>query len=51
MAGAFIGAARNDKSVNWSFEAFYRPEGFIMPEPEKQVKEPAKSQKLGRTGW
>jgi penicillin-binding protein 1A len=51
IVGEFIRAAREDKAVNWSYEAFEQPEGFIMPEPEKQVKEPAKNQKLGRTGW
>lgn len=52
IVGEFIVRARNDKSVNWSMEAFEQPEGFLMPEPAPEVKkEPAKNQKLGRTGW
>jgi penicillin-binding protein 1A len=51
IVGEFIRRARADKSVNWSYEAFEQPEGFIMPEPPTQKTDPQKNQKLGRTGW
>ncbi len=51
IVGQFIQYASNDPEVDWSFNAFEPPPGFVMPE-EPQLR-PADQQedRRGRIGW
>ncbi|MDX1637837.1 MAG: transglycosylase domain-containing protein [Balneolaceae bacterium] len=52
IVGTFINMAQNDPEVNWSYDAFEAPPGFVMPQdPDSTGEQFLKDGKKGRIGW
>jgi len=53
IVGTFINLAQSDPEVNWSYEAFEAPPGFVMPlDPDSSgTDQPLKGDRKGRIGW
>jgi len=53
IVGRFINLATSDPEVNWSYDAFEPPPGFVMPQdPDSTGSDnPLKGEKKGRIGW
>lgn len=53
IVGRFINLAQSDPEVNWSYEAFEAPPGFVMPQDPDSTgsDQPLKGERKGRIGW
>ncbi|MDX1618617.1 MAG: transglycosylase domain-containing protein [Balneolaceae bacterium] len=53
IVGTFINLAQTDPEVNWSYEAFEAPPGFVMPQDPDSTgtDQTLKGDKKGRIGW
>lgn len=50
IVGEFIRSASSDPDVNWSYEAFTPPPGFVMPEDPATIPDDRNTRR-GRIGW